>query len=389
MTTFSHVPALNLTENSWNTKTPMKQARDGLGVVVVDNKIYAIGGVGTMGAYVGTNECYDPKTDKWITLASMPTPQAYFAIAAYQGKIYCISDEAVSATEVYDIASNSWSKASILDTLDGGRLYAHVVDGKIFVLNISTLRLYMYNPVTDAWTEKTRIPTNIATHAGTIVSTLVDDKINVIGIFYLRIPDSFKSTMMTKVVVYDPKTDVWTEVNSIPTTNETFFYDVAAGANTGRYAPKRIYVFQETRTTVYDPIKNTWYTAEPMLTARRQMGVAVVDDIFYVIGGAVHGYGFYPDDPLPIPTKEYSSVNEQYTPGYLEPLLPTTTPSATITPSNSVAPSKPNPSDSAKPLSNPQVIAVVIILIVGLGVAGLVFSKKKRKTNPQQVTIHA
>jgi len=78
-----------LVEDSWNTKTPMSQARSGLGVVAVDGKIYAIGGRTETG-FVGTNECYNPKTDKWITLKPMPTPRRSFAIAEYQDKIYCI-----------------------------------------------------------------------------------------------------------------------------------------------------------------------------------------------------------------------------------------------------------------------------------------------------------
>jgi hypothetical protein len=108
---------------------------------------------------------------------------------------------------------------------------------------------------------------------------------------------------------------------SVPTTDETFFYDAAAGATTGSSVPKRIYIFQETRTTVYEPIKNMWYTAEPMPTARRQVGIAVVDDVFYVIGGAVHLFDIIPDlSPLPILRVEESSANERYIPSYLEAL---------------------------------------------------------------------
>lgn len=39
--TFNPVSASELAENSWNTKMPMSQARQGLGAVTVDGKIYA------------------------------------------------------------------------------------------------------------------------------------------------------------------------------------------------------------------------------------------------------------------------------------------------------------------------------------------------------------
>ncbi|MCL1976735.1 MAG: kelch motif-containing protein, partial [Candidatus Bathyarchaeota archaeon] len=84
---FNPVSASELVEDSWNTKAPMSEPRGGLGVVAVDGKIYAIGGQ-TNDGYVGTNERYDPKTDKWITLASMPTPRDHFAMVAYEGNPY-------------------------------------------------------------------------------------------------------------------------------------------------------------------------------------------------------------------------------------------------------------------------------------------------------------
>ena len=63
----------------------MKQARYGLGVIAVDNKIYAIGG-STADSYpqfdadvlVGTTERYDPVSDTWVALKSMPTPKGLF-----------------------------------------------------------------------------------------------------------------------------------------------------------------------------------------------------------------------------------------------------------------------------------------------------------------------
>ena len=75
------VPTLaqtNAIEDSWNSKAPMHQARSGLGVIAVDNKIYAIGGaLSGFKNVAGTNEQYDPATDTWVYKASMPTPRAY------------------------------------------------------------------------------------------------------------------------------------------------------------------------------------------------------------------------------------------------------------------------------------------------------------------------
>ncbi|MDR0372061.1 MAG: hypothetical protein LBI79_00635 [Nitrososphaerota archaeon] len=358
-TVCSSVSAEETAENSWNTKNPMRQPRTSLGVIAVDGKIYAIGGSIVTDIVhrevVGTNECYDPVTNTWITLAPMPTPRSNFAITAYQGKIYCIDDR---LTEVYDIATDSWSTKAAM-RFEGGRLYAHTVDGKIFVLNTNDFRLYMYDPVVDSWTEKTSIPASIATRAYVIVSTVLDDKIMVIGPFYIRNSNGW-TAMENKVVVYDPKLDVWTEIYSAPATDEMFFYDVAAGVTTGLYAPKKLYIFQETETIVYDPINNTWHTAESMPTARRQFGVAVVDDVLYVIGGHTTRYEVDPDlSPIPVLRTEDSSVNEQYVPmGYQGTL----------------------PSDTQTPLNNAIIIAVAVILTVSIvATVGLFVYFKKRR----------
>ena len=61
------------TENTWTQKEPMHEARSGIGVAVVNNKIYVIGGTTFQGMWpaetggiVGTNEEYNPTTDTWV-----------------------------------------------------------------------------------------------------------------------------------------------------------------------------------------------------------------------------------------------------------------------------------------------------------------------------------
>jgi hypothetical protein len=96
-------PVSATSPNFWAEKAPMQVARSGLGVAVVDGKIYAIGGttysggsgdingpLPSTGGTVGTNEMYDPETDTWVFKRDMPTPRSNFGIAVFQNKIYCI-----------------------------------------------------------------------------------------------------------------------------------------------------------------------------------------------------------------------------------------------------------------------------------------------------------
>jgi hypothetical protein len=305
---FSSVSAVELIENSWNERAQMSYARDHLGVVEVNGMIYAIGGrqatqIGVL-VYldkpVDVNERYDPVADLWVTLKSMPTPRSDFAIASYQGKIYCIGgrtfdewsrDVVCGVNEVYDTATNSWSTKKSLP-INGGSIRAEVVEGKIYVLN-STL-MYMYDPVADSWTQKTGSGYEVSE----IATTVVDGKILVSNNKYEP------SYSWVGLLSYDPKTDRWSEKQT-PDGGS-----VAAGTTTGTYAPKRAYFISAYgNNRIYDPASNTWSTGEKMVkpgATLTSFGIAVVDDILYVIGGH-NGYdSMYPGEP--------TTSNKQYIP---------------------------------------------------------------------------
>jgi hypothetical protein len=385
-TTVTPVSASKLVEDSWNVKMSMSQARFGLGIVAVDNKIYAIGGAtsfntydGSVGGFVGTNECYDSVTDTWITLKPMPTPRYDFAIVAYQGKIYCIGGNAAGEmrwppmgcgiTEVYDPATNSWSTKKLMPT-NGRNLQAHVIDGKIFVLSATDSALNMYDPIKDSWTKKADMPLPNGLFwifGNCLVSAVVDNKITV-WMLQLK-PDIYtynfnSETTEQRTIIYNPATDVWDERTIEPV---TFVGSGVARVTTGLYAPQNIYILkwvssgEHTINQVYDSVKGTWTTAKIMPTPRRDFGVAVVDDILYVIGGRVAKLAPDYDDHTLV--YDISSVNEQYVPiGYGSALSSNPSPSASEDTSSSG-------SSESKPLWTFLTETIVAIIVLTIGVA--------------------
>jgi hypothetical protein len=313
-----------VTENTWTNKASMNQARAGLGVVAVNGKIYAIGGSTASGTYppdmfnggfVGTNEEYDPTTDTWTTKAFMPTPRAYFAIAAYQNKIYCIGgavgfsvDERTgfysyvesSVNEVYDTVTNTWETKTPLPYAQLG-LQASVVNGKIYV--VGGAYTYVYYPENDSWELKKQVPVSYP------LSVVVDDRLFVTGEY-----EPLSGSPEQRILTYDMEADNWNEVAS--STNAVV--EGAAGATNGLRAPQEVYVFglkvdavvPTLVNQVYDPKTSTWDMAANMTATRSDFGVAVVNDIFYVIGGYLRSSRHV------TPT----AVNEQYVPfGYGTP----------------------------------------------------------------------
>ena len=306
----------------------MKVARSGIGVAVVNGKIYAIGGSTAsgslpgvnggavlgyrdLGGQVGTNEEYNPETDTWTTKKSMATPRIVFATAVYQNKIYCIggktSNGFTGVNEVYDPATDTWETKAAMPTARGW-LAAGVVKDKIYLIGGSpngTLN-EVYNPATDSWTTKASIPFGAWGEA-----VVVDNKIYFIS----------GSTLQ----VFNPATNTWSQCTPPPS-----IVGYGAGVTTGVLAPKRIYAIGES-VGVYDPENDTWKIGANILTRRYNFGVAIVNDILFAIGG--HTYGA----PWPGAFSAVN-VNEQYTPfgyGAPDPSYDSTAPAiAVLSPEN-------------------------------------------------------
>ncbi len=373
---FNPVSASELIEDSWNTKASMHIPRDNLGVVAFDGKIYAIGGINGYD-YTNIVERYEPKTDKWVILESMPTSRANFAIAAYDGKIYCIGGSApgyfvilsdpLNVNEVYDIATDSWSAKKSAPFR--GMSQAHVVNGKIFVMSIHG-ELYMYDPITDVWINKTFIPAGVDLMMG---SAVIDDKI----LFAHTIETSEKVFRSTKI--YDTKKDEWQEVSI--SENGGFYASGKTGATTGVYAPQRIYVMgcrlQDTTVYnyVYNPLEDTSTFAKEAPTFRRDFGVAVVDDILYVIGGQE-------TDASYSVTHRSLSLNQQYVPiGYKGAV---SAPKPSTPEQSKPTTSEPTPS---RPYSTYLIVATLTITTITIATSLLFYFRKRKRGITGDVSI--
>ncbi|MCW4005241.1 MAG: hypothetical protein NWF04_01380 [Candidatus Bathyarchaeota archaeon] len=309
--------ASSVVEDLWIEKASMHEARARLGVAVVDEQIYAIGGSTSTGQFLGTNEKYDPTSDVWVFKEFMPTPRASFGVAVCQNKIYCIGGLSAveqhpykrlvsDVNEVYDPASDSWQTLTPLPAPKEG-VQANVVDNKIYVLGGNSSENYVYDVAADSWAEKASMPVVPQLNSGwSCVSAVISGKIHVLG---LNSEGAFH-------LIYDPDANTW----SSGALNGVAY--ASAAVTTGINAPKRLYVFSAAytvwelnpppvTTAVYDPTSDAWGSGASMSTERANTGVAVVKDQLYVIGGETLEVGM---------NALASAANEQYTPiGYHAP----------------------------------------------------------------------
>jgi N-acetylneuraminic acid mutarotase len=328
------LPAINLPpteaadpQSFWTTMSPMLTARGGFGVAVVDGKIYAIGGLTGDDLPVSITEEYNPQTNQWTSKTPMPTPRSGFAITVYQNKIYVIGGSVgygyIGNNEVYDPLSNTWETKTSMPT-PRADLCANVVNDKIYLIGgkkySSTTPFFnetnineVYDLTNDSWSTKTPVPTAVQGYA----SAVFNSKIYVMGGSLETL--SLEKTLLTGATqVFDPQNNSWSLAANLP---QAVSYG-AAGITEGYMAPARIYYIGgysvgkfTGQAQAYNSENNSWSIAETMPTSRAYLGIAVVNDVLYAIGG--------------FDGTKWLDINEQYKPvsyGTVAPKVQITSP---------------------------------------------------------------
>jgi uncharacterized protein (TIGR03437 family) len=163
--TYEYDPALN----RWQTLASLGTPRGASGVAVVGARIYIAGGLTAAGS-VSDFEMFDASAKLWFRLPGMPTRRDHLTAQAVNGKIYAIagrSDRDLATNEEFDIATSTWRNRAPVPRARGG-LASGVVEGRVIVFGgegasgtpENTFRdTDEYNPATDTWTPLASLPT--------------------------------------------------------------------------------------------------------------------------------------------------------------------------------------------------------------------------------------
>ena len=173
----------NPATDSWKPLAPLPGKRGSAIAAEVGGKIYVIGGATTMegskdpfftafgpARVLGTNDVYDPATNKWESRNPMSVPRNHAFSGVVNGKIYVIGGRTghgfiLSATntdvvEEYDPASNMWSipkermptaRSGGASGTDGRRIY--VAGGEVTTTELvgAFRAVEAYDPATNSW----------------------------------------------------------------------------------------------------------------------------------------------------------------------------------------------------------------------------------------------
>ena len=139
------VEAYDPATGTWVKRAKMQRRRDGFGVGVVNNHIYAIGGrgwpqVGPGGPFLKVIEEYNPKSNRWEWKNEMPSLRLSFSTVVLNDAIYLIGGfiwqgrvpQYMATVDTYNPETEEWNKIPPMPTpiLPFG---AAVVNGNIYV----------------------------------------------------------------------------------------------------------------------------------------------------------------------------------------------------------------------------------------------------------------
>lgn len=228
--------------NSWTRKKDMPAYQHHVAVTELGGKIYMFGGYrlpdsGTA-TWIPMNTAweYDAKADSWRALAPVPQARGAANAAVVNGKIHLIGgatlppelkdpnfhpsrNVSVATHEVYDPASNSWSRRADLPT-PRNHAAVGVVDGRIYMIGGRAGSVFIpnalnvdiveeYNPATDLWTLRAPMPTPRSAGAWGVHN----GRVFVAG-GEIRHRDIWGT--YTTVEAFDPKSNSWARLPPMP-----------------------------------------------------------------------------------------------------------------------------------------------------------------------------
>jgi PKD repeat protein len=286
---------------AWSIREPMPVARWGHNSVTMsDGRIMVIAGRSSTG-YTRSVETYDPATGSWTERAPFTDNLDQFGVArAGDGRIYVMGGHNesffTSYTWVYDENADSWSivnaggSASVMTWPRYSFGTATGTDGRIYVTGgrgcyscgegqSAIAASDVFDPATQQWSAIAPMPGPRMDHQAVAGR---DGRIYVIG---GRVPNAAGTgaDFTSSVIAYDPATNTWTSVASLPR--------AVVGNAAALGADGLIYVFiaqgiGQGETWVYDPALDTWF-AGPAYPAVSGYYAATtgLDGTIYLSGG--------------------------------------------------------------------------------------------------------
>jgi N-acetylneuraminic acid mutarotase len=229
-------------------------------VLVLGGQSRAAAPLGQTQAPLATAEIFDPATRSWSQPFAIPEPiEQFTATLLESGKVllaggYLANRGAVADAWLYDPGTGQWSKARPMPERRSHAIALRLVTGKVLVVGgvqlpanaapgifapVTTAELY--DPASNSWS-KLATPPSIATNGAAQAVLLNDGR----ALLLIRGPSATPTSPMV-AVFYDPTTDRWSAGPSLITAGSAF------GIPAVRLSTGRVLVLLSNQSVVFDP----------------------------------------------------------------------------------------------------------------------------------------
>jgi N-acetylneuraminic acid mutarotase len=284
------IPTTLSAEEGWQDSKPIEVARSHLNATTFHDEIYVAGGAGLLGPE-GAFELYDPLSDYWMPLPSLPGGREQFGMAASANRIFVsggfMSDGAfLGNIELwsYEPEMRQWNKEP---DMPGSRA-AHsmvTVDDKLYVFGGIGDKLkdsFVFDLAERKWTLGPKLP-SVRANA---VAVLIGRKVYLVG----GVVEG--GQVSRRVDVLNVDTSQWSRVADIPLAVTGAAIGVLNGeihlAGGTTVSPRKT----SSKHFVFNPQKNQWKSTKSLLTPRTAGTSTTAAGRWYVIGGGV-GSGIF------------------------------------------------------------------------------------------------
>lgn len=276
----------------WQSHVPMDVERFSLAAAVVNDRLYAIGGVN---GFCPTSPCeFEPVADveifnpnvtayaefeqAWMPRTSMTTPRGSLAAVAVEGKIYAfggytLGGGPVASMEVFDPVANTWAAGASMSGPRAG-MAAAVINNTIYAVGGAdaggspSTTVEAYDTLTDSWTGMAEEVAQMLTARNGAAAAAVNGVLYVIG-----------GDGAGTVEAYDPVDNSWSTRASMPG---------GGGSHTAVALNGLIYAVggSPSNVKVYNPALNSWATlTSTSAQPSGQIALAVLDGRLFAAGG--------------------------------------------------------------------------------------------------------
>ncbi|XP_036951138.1 kelch-like protein 5 isoform X2 [Acanthopagrus latus] len=265
-----------LRRDTWRQVATMSGRRLQFGVAVLDGRLYVVGGRDGLKT-LNTVECYNPHSKTWSVMPPMSTHRHGLGVAVLEGPMYAVGGHDgwsyLSTVERWDPQARQWSFVASMAT-PRSTVGVAVLNGKLYAVGgrdgSSCLRsVECFDPHTNRWNgcapmAKRRGGVGVATWHGFLYAIGGHD----------APASSLASRLSDCVERYDPQTDVWTAVAPMSISRDAVGVCLlgdrlyAVGGYDGQ-------VYLNT-VEAYDPQTNEWTQVAPLCVGRAGACVVAV-----------------------------------------------------------------------------------------------------------------